>query len=150
MDMQLNIPYKQYSGLDAVDGIYRNLALKAEKASFSAYAPYSNFRVGAALLLDNGEIISASNQESEAFPSGICAERALLYYYQANFSDHKIKAMAIYSPESNDISPCGACRQVMYDSEKRQEISFDVMLCSQINVKIIPSAKDFLPFTFNL
>ena len=80
----------------------------------SAYAPYSEFHVGAALLLSNGEIVKGSNQENAAYPSGLCAERTAIYYAGANFPDEKLEVMAISAtgkrkPSTTPIPPCGAC-----------------------------------------
>lgn len=145
----IHIKYREYQDND-LDAPLCALIEKARKASKGAYAPFSNFRVGAAALLDNGEILSANNQESEALPSGICAERALLYYYQANFSDHKIVALAICAPQSNQISPCGACRQVIYDTEKRQAQNIQIIMVGKEGGTLVDSAKVLLPFTFTL
>lgn len=145
----IHIQYKEYQD-NELDAPLCALIERAREASEGAYAPFSNFRVGAAALLDNGEIFSANNQESEALPSGICAERALLYYYQANFSNHKIVALAIYAPQSKQISPCGACRQVLCDTERRQTKEIQMIMAGKEGGIIIDSTKDLLPFTFTL
>ena len=83
---EFTFDYAHYAPLDALPESDRELAARAADACGTAYAPYSGFRVGAAALLEDGTILTASNQESEVFPSGMCAERSLLYYLQANFS----------------------------------------------------------------
>ena len=92
----------------------------------NAYAPYSQFHVGAAILLDNGEIIKGSNQENAAYPSGLCAERTAIYYAGANFPDAKIIMMAISARAKNKetltpIPPCGSCRQAIAEYEVKQK-----------------------------
>lgn len=146
----ISINYKEYQDKKDLDAPLCSLIEAAQKASEGAYAPFSNFHVGAAILLDNGKILSANNQESEALPSGMCAERALLYYYQANFSQHKIVAMALFAPKSKAISPCGACRQVIYDTEKRQSKNIQIIMATNNGGTIVASAKELLPFTFTL
>lgn len=145
----IHIQYKEYQD-EELDAPLRALIERAREATEGAYAPFSNFRVGAAALLDNGEILSANNQESEALPSGICAERALLYYYQANYSNHKIVALVICAPQSKQISPCGACRQVICDTERRQAQNIQILMAGNKGGIIVNSAKDLLPFTFTL
>lgn len=92
--------FRQYRTQQELPEQERLLIGKAAEACGSAYAPYSGFRVGAAALLDDGEILCASNQESEVFPSGMCAERSLLYYVQANRPGRTIRTMAIASAPS--------------------------------------------------
>ena len=129
----------------------RRLANCAAEACSKSYAPYSEFRVGAAALLDDGEIVSAANQESEVFPSGMCAERSLLYYVQSNRSGRKVRALAIASlPASRECSPCGACRQVIADTEKRQGAPIRLILCGACSATVVESARALLPFTFKL
>lgn len=89
--------YLRYAPLEDLPEAERRLANCAAEACSKSYAPYSDFRVGAAALLDDGEIVSAANQESEVFPSGMCAERSLLYYVQSNRSGRKVRALAIAS-----------------------------------------------------
>lgn len=113
---EFTFDYAHYAPLDALPESDRELAARAADACGTAYAPYSGFRVGAAALLEDGTILTASNQESEVFPSGMCAERSLLYYLQANFSGVRIVALATASvPGERECSPvrrlsAGACR----------------------------------------
>ena len=108
---EFTFDYAHYAPLDALPESDRELAARAADACGTAYAPYSGFRVGAAALLEDGTILTASNQESEVFPSGMCAERSLLYYLQANFSGVRIVALATASvPGERECYPCGACR----------------------------------------
>lgn len=95
--------------------------------------------------------MSAANQESEVFPSGMCAERSLLYYVQSNRSGRKVRALAIASlPASRECSPCGACRQVIADTEKRQGAPIRLILCGACSATVVESARALLPFTFEL
>lgn len=116
---------------------------KAVKAAGSAYAPYSQFRVGAAVRLDNGQVLCGNNQENASFPAGICAERSVVFYAHANFPANRILAIAITA------SPCGICRQVLLDSEKRGGIPIRVLLGAGDQVRIFNSIKDLLPFGFD-
>lgn len=130
------------------------LVTKANEIVENAYAPYSKFKVGASVLLENGEIILGSNQENIAYPSGLCAERVALFYAGANFPNLKIDTICIVAkgdliPIDHLLSPCGSCRQVMSESEMRQNKPFRVILVSQNNkVLIFNSALDLLPLAF--
>lgn len=132
------------------------LVEKAYGIAEKAYAPYSEFKVGAAVLLANGEVVLGSNQENIAYPSGLCAERVALFYAGANFSDQAVNTIAIVAkgdllPFDKVLSPCGGCRQVMLESEIRQQEPFRVILVSQNKRTIVfSSAKDLLPFAFGI
>ena len=106
-----------------LDNIYRQLYEAAFEASKKAYAPYSKFHVGAAVLLENGEILSGNNQENAAYPSGLCAERTTLFYAGARYPDAAVQILAIAAMKDGErvdlITPCGACRQVMSETEQR-------------------------------
>jgi len=127
----------------------------AKEATKSAYAPYSNFYVGAAARLSNGQIVIGSNQESTSFPVGICAERALLNSIGSQFPSLSITTIAIsYQPRDKDsiepISPCGMCRQSLLDYENRYGANIKIILSGMSgNVMIIPSAANLLPFGFD-
>ena len=123
----------------------------AFEATQQAYAPFSGFKVGAAARLRSGEIITAANCESEVFPSGLCSERSLLYHYATNHADNPIEAMAIASnPSERECYPCGACRQVMLDTENRQQSPIRIIMAGGGTATVVKSAKDLLPFTFRL
>ena len=97
----------------------------AQEAIEGSYAPYSEFRVGAAVLLENGEVIKGSNQENAAYPSGLCAERVAIFHAKSKYPDLKVKSIAITAASDNfitksPITPCGACRQVIAETESRQ------------------------------
>ena len=150
MTQTINISYEHYT-LDTLPTSDSELVKAAFEATTQAYAPFSGFKVGAAARLRSGEIITAANCESEVFPSGLCAERSLLYHYATNHADNPIEAMAIASnPSDRECYPCGACRQVMLDTENRQQSPIRIIMAGGGTATIVGSAKDLLPFTFKL
>ena len=150
MEKTINISYEHYT-LDTLPTADNELTKAAFEATTQAYAPFSGFKVGAAARLRSGEIITAANCESEVFPSGLCAERSLLYHYATNYADNPIEAMAIASnPSERECYPCGACRQVILDAENRQQSPIRIIMAGGGTASIVNSAKDLLPFTFKL
>ena len=150
MEKTINISYEHYT-LDTLPTADNELTKAAFEATTQAYAPFSGFKVGAAARLRSGEIITAANCESEVFPSGLCAERSLLYHYATNYADNPIEAMAIASnPSERECYPCGACRQVILDTENRQQSPIRIIMAGGGTASIVNSAKDLLPFTFKL
>jgi cytidine deaminase len=150
MAQTINISYEHYT-LDTLPTSDNELVKAAFEATQQAYAPFSGFKVGAAARLRSGEIITAANCESEVFPSGLCAERSLLYHYATNHADNPIEAMAIASnPSERECYPCGACRQVMLDTENRQQSPIRIIMAGGGTATVVKSAKDLLPFTFRL
>jgi cytidine deaminase len=128
---------------------------EAANATKSAYAPYSKFSVGAAVLLDNGEIIYGSNQENAASPSGLCAERVALFYAGAHYPNAIVRAIAITSSvngkeNQSPVYPCGDCRQVMLECEHRSGKPIKVIMGSAAKVHVVNSVKDLLPLSFEL
>ena len=115
---EIKIAYIEYESIDQLEAQDRKLAEAAIEATEGSYAPYSGFNVGAAVRLDNGEIIKGSNQENAAYPSGICAERTAMFYAAATYPENAIEAIAVTASQNgilcgNPATPCGACRQVM-------------------------------------
>ena len=150
MTQTINISYEHYT-LDTLPTSDSELVKAAFEATTQAYAPFSGFKVGAAARLRSGEIITAANCESEVFPSGLCAERSLLYHYATNHADNPIESMAIASnPSERECYPCGACRQVMLDTENRQQSPIRIIMAGGGTATVVNSAKDLLPFTFRL
>lgn len=131
------IPQKLLTPADAT------LVARALEAAQDAYAPFSKFGVGAAVLLDDGQIFTGNNQENAAFPAGICAERSVIAYIHANYPLLKIRTIAITA------SPCGICRQVLLESEKRAGPPIRVLLINKEVVLEFKSVKDLLPFGFD-
>ncbi|MDR0511439.1 MAG: cytidine deaminase [Rikenellaceae bacterium] len=143
--------YRRYASAAELAAADSELVARAKEACGSAYAPYSGFRVGAAARLRSGQILTGSNQESEVFPSGICAERSLLFHWQAHHADDPIETLAVASvPGERECYPCGGCRQVIVDTEKRQGAPMRVLMCSSTSVAEIAPARLLLPFTFEL
>ncbi len=131
---------------------YGELGKKAMKASQTAYSVYSDFSVGAAVLLENGEVVTGSNQENAAYPSGLCAERTALFYAGAQFPEVGVKAIALAAcykgePREEIIAPCGACRQVMAEVLTRYGKDFDVIMIGK-RESVVVKASSLLPFTF--
>jgi len=153
-NLKREIPYRKAQLTDLVE-IDRKLTELAREAYRTSHSPYSGFRVGAAAILDDGTIMTSSNQESEVFPSGMCAERILLYKFQSDFPDRKIAAVAIASeqnhkPAEREVYPCGGCAQVFIDTEKRQQHPIRLIMCGSETCTIIDSAVYLLPFAFEL
>lgn len=151
MKQQKEITYEQFDSYEALPTEDRNLVEAATEATLRAYAPYSNFRVGAAARLRSGEIITAANCESEVFPSGMCAERSLLYFHASNHPDDAITELAIASsPSERECYPCGACRQALLDTENRQGSSMRIIMAGGGTATVVESAQSLLPFSFKL
>nr|WP_293565119.1 cytidine deaminase [Prevotella sp.] len=129
------------------------LVQKAIDATNNSYARYSNFHVGAACLLENGNVVIGANQENAAFPSGLCAERTAIFAAQANHPDQPITTLAIAARNANGllkspISPCGACRQVVLEIEDRYQRPVRILLYGTEGIYVFESIKDLLPFSF--
>lgn len=131
------------------------LVMSAREATTLSYAPYSNFHVGAAVLLNNGEIVKGGNQENVSYPVGICAERSTLATAQNLFPNVPIKALALAATNingeyTNDIvAPCGMCRQAIMECEKRYGQDVRIIMSSIKEVVIVNSIKDLLPLAFS-
>ena len=132
----------------------QNLMEKAIKVRKHAYAPYSKFRVGAAVLLDNGEIIVGSNQENAAYPSGLCAERVAIFQAGSIYPKATVLKIAITAASDNNkttspVPPCGSCRQAIAEYETRQNTPIEIFFMGETGV-IYKSAslKNLLPFMF--
>ena len=127
----------------------------AYSAMDRAYAPYSKFLVGAALLLEDGTVVEGNNQENVAFPSGMCAERVALFYAGANYPKGVIKTICIVAkgelmPASFLLSPCGSCRQVLLESEARQNNPIEVLLVQRSGeILVLDTVQNLLPFGFS-
>lgn len=127
----------------------------AQEAANDAYAPYSNFLVGAALVLEDGSLFKGSNQENAAYPSGMCAERTALFAMSAYYPDKKIKLIAVTARRRSEqhflpAMPCGGCRQVMAEYEHKQGEPIPVLLQGpEGQFYRLRSVSDLLPFQFN-
>ncbi len=140
--------------LDTLSPDEQKVLKAALKAVEHSYAPYSSYKVGAALLLQNGDLVQGSNQENVAYPSGLCAERTALFSYGAAGKPSPISYLAIVGIDKNNqqadtCSPCGACRQVMMEYENLQEKPYKVIFCFEGNIEIADSSASLLPFAFH-
>ena len=160
-EKEINIKLKSCS-IDELSTADRRLVELAKEATRTSLAPYSEFHVGAAILMDNGEIVSGSNQENVAYPSGTCAERTTAYYASARFPGVPMKKIAIAAwtrkgrPEALQwedyfqalpISPCGACRQALLEYEHMYG-NIEVILYGRDEIFILPSIASLLPLSF--
>ncbi|MBQ2247344.1 MAG: cytidine deaminase [Tidjanibacter sp.] len=151
MEKSLTLEFRHYDSIETLPADERELVIAAQLACNKAIAPYSNFHVGAAARLESGRIITGSNVESEVYPAGLCAERTLLYHHQASTPEDRIVALAIASvPSLRECYPCGQCRQVLHDVEKRQGLDFRVIMSGGGSATVVEKASDLLPFTFSL
>ncbi|MDG1743120.1 MAG: cytidine deaminase [Polaribacter sp.] len=146
------IVYKDISELSAEDNLLMKKAIEARE---KAYAPYSKFYVGAALLLENGEIIEGNNQESAAYPSGMCAERVAIWKASSTYPNVKIIKLAISASSTiakvnTPIGPCGACRQTLSEYEINQKAPFKVLFMGEVGEIVKTSSLlSLLPFSFD-
>ena len=151
---RIEISYQIYA-FDELDVEDKRLIDAAMKATERSYAPYSHFHVGAAALLENDVIVTGSNQENVAYPSGLCAERTALFYANSQYPDMAIKTLAIAAcnengtPSANIISPCGAGRQVMLETENRFGKPIRILLYGPKEVYVVESVASLLPLAFS-
>ncbi len=133
----------------------QDLMAQAISIRKNAYAPYSKFRVGAALLLDNGKIVLGSNQENAAYPSGLCAERVAIFQAGSIYPEAKILKMAITAASDSNqtntpIPPCGACRQSIAEYEIRQDNPIEIYFMGEIGtIYKSDSLKNLVPLMFD-
>lgn len=158
-EISVKVKEYDYNELSAED---RALVDAAKKMTESSYAPYSQFHVGAAIKLENGEVVTGCNQENAAYPSGTCAERTACYYASAKYPGVPMKKIAIaawtrlHKPEdtpaeecfqANPIAPCGACRQALLEYEAKYG-PMEVILYGADGVYVLPSVASLLPLSF--
>ena len=140
---------------DELNEIEQSVVNEAREATRRSYAPYSRFNVGAAIVLDNGEVITGANQENVAYPSGICAERVTCYYAHARYPEARFVMIAISargtdgSEIERPISPCGACRQALLEYETISGHDIVVLLVGKSEIYRLPSVKSLLPLAFS-
>lgn len=132
----------------------RELIQAAKDATERSYAPYSKFSVGAAALLDNGQVVTGNNQENAAYPSGLCAERTTLFYANSRYPGQAILTLAVAARTEDDfidrpIPPCGACRQVMLEMEMIHQQPFRILLYGKEEIYEIQKTGDLLPLSFD-
>ena len=152
IDILTKIISKSYGELDTTERRAVDAAVKAIEGS---YAPYSRFRVGAAIVLDNGEMVTGANQENVAFPSGTCAERTACYYAGAHYPGTGFSLIAIAARgtdgelTSTPTAPCGACRQALLEYETLSGHDVPVLLVGRDQIYRLPSVKSLLPLCFS-
>ena len=151
---EIKIAYQEFSSIDELSAKDRELALAAVEATSQAYAPYSNFNVGAAVMFEDGEIVKGSNQENAAYPSGICAERTALFYASASRPEVPMSALAIAAVQNGTlcktpVTPCGACRQVMSQYQLKSGIPMTILLVGAEKIWKFSKVDDLLPLMFD-
>ncbi len=150
---EIKIIVSEYSSIGELPENEQTLLLEARRITELAYAPYSGFHVGAAVLLDNGIVITGNNQENSAYPSGLCAERVALFYANANYPNAKVQTIAISAAKNGilvnePVKPCGSCRQVMAETESRFENSLRIILDGQDSILGLNGVESLLPLSF--
>ena len=146
---------EEYDSASELNAEEQRLLKEAGKSAKKAYAPYSGFNVGAAVLLENGNVISGNNQENAASPSGLCAERVAVYAAGANYPGIKIKAIAISAFSKSflvdyPVTPCGGCRQALIEYESRYKSPIRLILSGEEGkIYAASSVKSLLPLCFD-
>jgi cytidine deaminase len=154
-EITIQTTFSVFENIGELPADIQDLMQQAVAIRKKAYAPYSKFRVGAALLLDNGKIVLGSNQENAAYPSGLCAERTAIFHAGANHPEAKIVKMAISAasdtnPTTAPIPPCGACRQSIAEYEFRQDAPIEIYFMGETgSIYKSDSLKNLLPLTFD-
>lgn len=155
MKKNISIQYQNFEDIKDLPIEYQKLIAEAQLAKNTSYAPYSNFNVGAALLLDNNQTIKGSNQENASYPIGLCAERTAISASVALFPDNKINAIAIVANSQTvevklPVAPCGICRQVLLETESKQQQNIKILLHGNDGTTFVfESIKDLLPLHFD-
>jgi cytidine deaminase len=149
----IEIKVMEVSNLNELDFSDRDLLSSALQAASGAYAPYSHFQVGAAVRLSNGTVVTGNNQENAAYPSGLCAERTALFFAQSQYPNLAVVAIAITAisngaQTSDPVYPCGACRQVMLEAQKRGGEPLRIVMGGSQKIYIVKRIEDLLPLAF--
>jgi len=154
-DIIISTQFSVFESIQELPIEVQNLMLQAVEVRKNAYAPYSKFRVGAALLLDNGKVVLGSNQENAAYPSGLCAERVAVFQAGSIYPDAKILKMAITAASDTNLTtspipPCGSCRQSIAEYEIKQETPIAIFFMGETGaIYCSDSLKNLLPFMFD-
>ena len=150
----VTLRYETYQNIQELSKTDQMLCKNAEQALRTSHSPYSNFKVGTAVLLGNAQVVLGSNQENIAYPSGLCAERVALFHIGCNYPNETIKTIAITAftekfDIKNPITSCGACLQVMIEAERRQKAPIEVIFyCLNGQIIKVKDVKTLLPFAF--
>jgi cytidine deaminase len=154
LNFTLTTNIKVYQSIEDLNHEDLELMNAAHKISKDAYAPYSNFYVGAAIRMDNGEICVGNNQENAAYPSGICAERVAIFSASAMHPNLVVKKIAVVAHSNQflidkPVSPCGSCRQVLAEYESKFKSNIKLLMMGETGkVYEIDSIKEILPLMF--
>ncbi|WP_426092822.1 cytidine deaminase [Flavobacterium sp. DSR3-2] len=154
-EITITTQFKVFDSTTDLPNDVQDLMEQAVTIRKNAYAPYSKFRVGVALVLDNGKIVVGSNQENAAYPSGLCAERVAIFYAGSMYPDAKVLKMAITAASDTNqttapIPPCGSCRQSIAEYEIRQKTPIEIYFMGEIGtIYKSESLKNLLPFMFD-
>lgn len=151
---EIKILVHEFESIQELNGEEAGLLLEARRITEHAYAPYSGFHVGAAVLLGNGQIVTGNNQENSAYPSGLCAERVALFYANANFPESAVKTIAISAAKNgvlveDTVTPCGSCRQALAEAEVRFGSPIRVILDGKKSILVLDGVESLLPLSFS-
>lgn len=151
---EIRIVVFEFQNIEELPENDQKLLLEARKITAKAYAPYSGFHVGAAVLLGNGEIVAGNNQENSAYPSGLCAERVALFYANANYPDSEVKSIAVSAQKNkilvdDSVKPCGSCRQALAEAEIRFNHPIRIILDGQNSIIVLNGVESLLPLSFS-
>jgi cytidine deaminase len=153
--LKIESQFSVYSSWDELEEKDLLVLKAAKEVSTRAYAPYSQFKVGAAILLDNDVVVTGSNQENAAFPSGLCAERVALFAAHSTYPEQKVLKLAVYAtgrdePLVEPVTPCGACRQVISEYEDLAHTQIEIFMASDSKVISALGIATLLPLRFQL
>ena len=154
MNKTLNIKYQEFASVSEMLPEDQELVAAAIDAQKGSYSPYSHFQVGAALRLAGGLVVKGANQENAAYPSGLCAERTAMFWAGANYPDVPMDTLAIAGSDhgvlcESPASPCGACRQVMAEYQKKHGVPMKIILVGSKRIRKFACVDDLLPFIFD-
>lgn len=151
---EIRIVVQEFETIEELPENDQLLVSEARKITDLAYAPYSGFHVGAAILLGNGQIIKGNNQENSAYPSGLCAERVAMFYANSNYPSTEIKTIAVSAAKNGmlveePVKPCGACRQVLAEAEMRFRHPIRIILDGKNSILVLNGVESLLPLSFS-
>jgi len=151
---EIKIVVYEYETIEELPDADQILLSEARKITLLAYAPYSGFHVGAAVLLGNGKIFTGNNQENSAYPSGLCAERVALFYANANHPESEVKSIAVSAAKNgilvdDSVKPCGSCRQALAETEVRFGQPIRIILDGQDSILVLNGVESLLPLSFS-
>ncbi|MBL7971454.1 MAG: cytidine deaminase [Prolixibacteraceae bacterium] len=151
---EIRIVVHEFENIGELPEADQVLLREARRVTSMAYAPYSGFHVGAAVLLGNGTVVTGNNQENSAYPSGLCAERVAMFYANANYPDSDIKSIAVSAAKNGilvgeSVKPCGACRQALAEAEVRFNRPIRIILDGKDAILVLQGVESLLPLSFS-